>query len=132
MHASDHAPDGRHCPACGCDRDAVAHAIVAALLSDDVDRALDLGLLDADECAACSTSCRAAVHAARGQRQRALAARERFRARNARLQRRAEERAAQRQAPAPSPASVTPPSLPSAAAAALERARAKAAARHKP
>ncbi|GAA5076405.1 hypothetical protein GCM10025759_21000 [Lysobacter panacisoli] len=105
-------------------------------MRDDIDAAIERGLFDAHECAQCTDECRAFVHAARDQRQRALDARERYRHRNARLQRRAEERSAQRAAPvAPAAASASvpaTPALPSAAAAALARARAKAAERHKP
>jgi hypothetical protein len=126
---------------CGCrdPRGTAAHAINAALRVDDVDRAIDAGLLDRSiECASCGDACRTSLHDARNARITALAARERYRVRNARLERRAHERAQQR---APSPASgpiadATPnapaPALPSAAAAALARARAKAAQRHKP
>ena len=121
---------------CGC-VDAcgiAAHAINAALHVDDVDGAIDAGLLDRTiECGACSDDCRARLHRARAERLTALAARERYRARNARLERRARERAEQR-APAPSNdiAKPAPSALPSAAAAALARAREKAAQRHKP
>ncbi|HEY0504943.1 MAG TPA: hypothetical protein VGD42_15790, partial [Lysobacter sp.] len=90
---------------CGC-RDAggaAAHAIVAALAQDDADLAIERGLLDrALECGACGDDCRARLREAREQRASALAARERHRARDARLQRRARERAEQR-APAPAP-----------------------------
>jgi hypothetical protein len=120
---------------CGC-RDAggeAAHAIVDALVQDDIDLAIERGLLDRDvECHACSDACRARLHEARLQRESALAARDRHRARNARLERRARERAEQR-TPTPSPEQpVAAPALPSAAAAALARAREKAAQRHKP
>lgn len=120
---------------CGC-RDAggaAAHAVVMALAQDDTDLAIERGLLDrAVACDACSDACRARLHHARHEREAALAARERYRARNARIERRARERA-ERATPAPAvdrPA--TAPSLPSAAAAALARARAKAAQRHQP
>jgi hypothetical protein len=123
--------------ACGCrdPRGTAAHAINAALRVDDVDRAIDAGLLDRDvECTSCGDECRKALHDARDARLTALAARERYRARNARLERRARERAEQREPkPAPDTTHGTPtPALPSAAAAALARARAKAAQRHKP
>ncbi|WP_157476318.1 hypothetical protein [Lysobacter sp. Root690] len=126
-----------------------------ALASDDLDRAITLGLLQDEQapvCAHCTPQCTQATRDARAQRLRALAARERYRARDARLQRRADERAAQR---AGAPAAVasasiaaagtapagnlinaaddapTPPrpALPTAAAAALARAKAKAAQR---
>jgi len=121
---------------CGCreSRGAAAHAINAALRVDDIDGAIEAGLLDRSiECAICNDECRERLHHARDERIAALAARQRFRARNARLERRARERAEKR-APAPSNdvATPTPPALPSAAAAALARAREKAAQRHKP
>jgi hypothetical protein len=118
------------CPACACrdPRGAVAHAIVAALADDDLDRAIDLGLLETDACPACKTSCTDALNAARETRLRALAARERYRIRNARLQRRAEELRSRRAAAAPTAgAGPKTPALPAAAAAALARAKAKAA-----
>ena len=120
------------CPACGCTHadGAGAHALVAALGSDDIDRALALGLLDDGiACSACDVACRASLQAARIQRQDALAARERHRLRNERLQRRQRERA-ERRKPAPATAAATTtsaPALPAAAAAALARARARAA-----
>jgi hypothetical protein len=129
---------------CGCARadGAAAHAIVAALAADDLDRALSLGLLDAAVCAACTPDCTAMLIDARVARSKALAARARYRARNARLARRAQERAAHR-ADARAPEAATHddatisvaapprPTLPSAAAAALARAKAKAAERNK-
>jgi hypothetical protein len=121
---------------CGC-RDARGdrvHAIARALAEDDLDQAIELGLLldPPLACANCDAGCRQLIHVAREARLYALAARERFRARNARLERRAHERAEQRTPPAPATQATTAPALPSAAAAALARARAKAAARHKP
>ncbi|MGO1071544.1 hypothetical protein [Lysobacter sp. CA199] len=133
--------------ACGCAEPAgaAAHAIARALARDDLDGAISLGLLNdsfdhAVACAQCAPSCALALREAREQRLRALAARERYRARAQRLQRRADERAAQRAAPAPSPVAHTGltntnaaapqrPALPNAAAAALARAKAKAAQR---
>ena len=120
------------CPACGCTHadGAGAHALVAALGSDDIDRALALGLLDDGiACNACDVACSKALQAARIQRQDALAARERYRLRNERLQRRQRERA-ERRKPAPATAAATTtsaPALPAAAAAALARAKARAA-----
>ena len=139
---------------CGCAdaRGAAAHAIVAALAQGDLDAAIALGLLSANfddgdgiVCRHCTGACTQALRSAREARLRALAARERYRARNLRLQRRADERAAQRvAAPAPasavdhaaddviadtSPPATQRPALPSAAAAALARAKAKAAQR---
>lgn len=116
-------------------------ALLAALHADDVDRALSLGLLDCTGCGDCSRACVSGVPvaqtliAARDDRRRALAARERFRARALRLERRAAERAAKRM-PAVHAESVVvtpqPTALPSGAAAALARAKARAAERHKP
>ncbi|QWP79390.1 hypothetical protein J5226_13480 [Lysobacter sp. K5869] len=134
---------------CGCleAAGARAHAIARALAGDDLDGAIALGLLDpgfdADGvCAACAPECAQRSREARDARLRALAARERYRARDRRLQRRAEERAAQRAAPsapatqsqstepaAAAPASPPRPALPGGAAAALARAKAKAAQR---
>lgn len=120
------------CPACGCERvqGLAAHAVRSALLQDDLDRALALGLLAIAVCAGCDPACTAALQAARSTRARALAARERFRARATRLARRAQERSAPRTASGDTadPARSTS-ALPAAAAAALARARAKAAAR---
>lgn len=118
------------CPACAC-RDPLgtaAHAIMAALVVDDLDKAIDLGLLETGACPSCESSCTDALNAARETRLRALAARERYRARNARLQRRAEELRSKRAAAATA-AGEGPktPALPAAAAAALARAKAKAA-----
>ena len=111
------------CPACGCSADHAAHAIVAALAADDLDGAIEAGLLEALPCRDCGPECRAAVSDARTERLRALAARDRHRVRNARLQRRAEARALAR----PAAEMSVQPALPPAAAAALARAKAKAA-----
>jgi len=144
------------CSGCGCSDPvgATAHAVNAKLLVADLDRAIEAGLLSSVDCAGCSNECRASLRAARNERLTALAARERYRARNARLQRRATDLAARR-APAPSveacvpaatpgadaigdavPAAVTTPTgipgLPAAAAAALARAQARAAQRRNP
>jgi len=117
------------CRVCGCAANHPVHAIVAALVDDDVDAAIELGLLDAAPCDACAPDCRAALSDVRDNRLRAFAARQRFRARNARLQRRAEARAVARM-PAPRLLPDAPkPALPPAAAAALARAKAKAAGR---
>ena len=109
---------------CGCRSTAhdAAHPIVAALADDDIDRALEAGLLTLDPCAACSPACTAMLLAARGTRLTALAARERFRARAARLLLRQQERNLRRLS-----ASSMTAALPPAAAAALSRAKARAA-----
>lgn len=111
-------------------------ALAEALAVDDLDHALTLGLLEArpeahvNPCAECRKRARIVI-AARDERFRALAARERYRARQARLVERAETRARKRKATTTSP-SATAPSLPPAAAAALARAKARAAAKPRP
>ena len=123
------------CPYCGCTGTATIHHVVAALREGDVDKALDAGLLEAPACPACSAECTATWQAARDARLVALAARERFRAREARLARRRHERDARRAAARESPVTADevpappPPVLPPAAAAALARAKARAAGR---
>lgn len=117
---------------CGCTdpRGIVVHGIAAALAVDDLDRAIDAGLLACVPCPGCDPACSASVIAARDARVVALAARERYRAREARLQRRVHERAARRAVavePQPSDGQAQRPPLPSAAAAALARAKARAA-----
>lgn len=118
------------CPVCGCGdpHGATAHAIAAALAADDVDEAIELGLLDHAACANCAPQCVERVQDARDARLNALAARERYRARQARLQRRAEALQAKRSAAAPETPTKTA-ALPTAAAAALARAKARAAGR---
>jgi Na+-translocating ferredoxin:NAD+ oxidoreductase RnfC subunit len=106
------------------------HALVGALREDDIDRALELRLLDPSiTCASCGDACRALLETARTQRIWALAARERFRARNARLERRQRERAERRKPAATAKGTAAAPALPPAAAAALARAKARAAER---
>ena len=100
----------------------------AALRADDLDAALGLGLLDAQPCPTCADACTARLVAARDERRFALAARDRFLARAARLARRKTEREAAR-TPPPSPAAMKAAALPPAAADVLARALAKAAAR---
>ena len=131
-----------HCRGCGCGDPAgtVAHAVVAALVTDDLDLAIASGLLDCRPCSGCDGACTDALLVARDARTAALAARERYRARNARLQRRAAELALKRgsgividAAPTDAPRSLaTRPALPVAAALALARAKARASERHKP
>lgn len=105
------------CPACGCPADAPSHGLVARLIVDDVDGALDDGLLGTTGCGSCAPECTARLLAERDRRRVALDARERFRARERRLQLRAARREARR---APAAA------LPDAAAAVLARALARA------
>jgi hypothetical protein len=114
-----------------------------AVCDDDLNRAIEAGLLgyvalaeregvDPNAvCAACRSDDRC-VTRARDERLRALAARERYRRREARLHERAQRRAERRAAaatPAQAAATATKPALPAAAAAALARAKAKAAAK---
>ncbi len=115
----------------GCDSELRAR-LIRLLDADDVDAAIDAGLMRYVPCAACdSNDAQAAQDSARIRAtQRRLidawAARDRYRARNARLQRREAERAARR-APARNTDARKTPALPPAAAAALARAKAKAA-----
>lgn len=115
----------------GCDLE-LRTKLIRLLDVDDVDAAIDAGLMRYVPCPACdSNDAQAARDSARirvAQRRLvdAWAARDRYRARNARLQRREAERAALR-ANARNPADTRIPSLPPAAAAALARAKAKAA-----
>jgi len=117
------------CPACGCThaRNIATHAVRAALVEDDIDRALTLGLLDVSICEGCDQPCTMALLDAREARIRALAARDRFRAREARLERRRQERVDRRSSASASGNRTTTSPLPAAAAAALARAKAKAA-----
>jgi hypothetical protein len=103
------------------------HALVAAVADGDLDAAMGLGLIDSRACPSCSAACTAALLGVRDDRQRALAARERFRAREARLAQRRRERDLRRvTGPAASSIAATP-ALPPAAAAALARAKARVA-----
>ena len=102
-----------------------------ALLYDDLDAALDAGLLDTGACTGCSAACNTALAQARDARRFALAARERHHARAARLQRRKAERDAARRAPAGADRAMASSALPPAAGDALARALAKARERHR-
>lgn len=113
------------CPACGCREQAAAHALVAALQDDDVDGAIDRGLLETTGCESCHASCTAMLVDARDRRRFALDARERYRARERRLAARAAQRLAARP-PKPGASATT---LPAGASAALQRALAKASVR---
>ena len=108
--------------------------LVALLRDDDVDAAIEAGLMGAwpDACAdVLDADARALLLATRARLRTAWDARARFEARNARLARRAEEREAARRVPAPLPAvadaAPARPALPSNAAAILARAKARAA-----
>ena len=116
---------GSPCPACGCGADSPAHALVVRLRVDDVDGALDDGLLATTGCAQCTADCTAALLAERDGRRAALDARERFLRRERRLALRAARRDARRATVKPNTASLAP-SLPVSAAAALQRALSRA------
>lgn len=125
--------------ACRFCEDPALVALACAVADDDIDRAMTMGLLEFASpritCAACATRI-AAIESVRDARRHALAARERYRARQARLAERARTRAQRRhetetRMPA-APTARTPsplPALPPAAALALARAKAKAAAK---
>lgn len=115
------------CPHCDCAAPHVAHVLLAMLAIDDLDAALEHGLLDAPPCPGCEAACNARLLGACAARRVALAARGRHRAREARLLRRRHEREAAR-APVAA-ATAKPPALPAAAADVLARALAKAAER---
>lgn len=114
---------------------AARRATLLALLGrGDVDAALQAGLMDYT--ALPGDDADAPLLVAQQRLRTAWEARERHRARAARLARIAAEREARRRAaatPATAPGAPAPgPALPPAAAAALERARARAAAARKP
>ena len=108
------------------------HVVITALLDDDFDRAIESGLLTPIRCDHCTPDCQAMLLATRMQRANALSARERYRARTARLQLRANERAARRGTTPTTAQPETKQTLPPTAAAALARAKAKAAERGRP
>lgn len=114
------------CPACGCGIASDVHGVVAALSRDDLDAAIQYGLLASEPCPGCGTACRQRLVQARDERRGALAARDRYRARQARLARRAAERAARPAPPATAAADAAKPALPAAAADVLARALARA------
>lgn len=116
------------CPLCACTRadGAPAHALLALLATGDIDAALEGGLLASQPCPDCSPSCTSRLAEARDARIAALAARERYRARTARIVRRKAERDAARIPVAPAQVQVKMPALPATAADALARALAKA------
>ena len=105
-----------------------ATALVEYLRTDDVDTAIEAGLMDHVPCPACDQALAAKLVQAQRKLLGAWAARDRYRARNARLATRAAEREARRAAPVVDRKSALPP----AAAAILARAKAKAAERGKP
>ncbi|MEO5628364.1 MAG: hypothetical protein ABIQ62_01195 [Thermomonas sp.] len=111
------------CPICQCAELHPAHNILAVLPSNDLDEALEHGLIDALPCPGCSAPCTTMLCTAQAARISALAARERHLARGKRLQRRKAERDAAR---VPKASTAAPPALPAAAADVLARALAKA------
>lgn len=117
------------CPCCD-----LARALRALLATDDLDAAIDAGLMTFMPCR-CAGDDAAVVMRAQQRLRTAWEARQRYRQRQARLERRAAERDARRlKAPEPTMVAVdTPrPTLPTGAAAILARAKAKAAERMKP
>ncbi|WP_093299998.1 hypothetical protein [Pseudoxanthomonas sp. CF385] len=116
------------CP--GCEQ---ARRLSALLADDDVDAALDAGLMAWTPCPDHAAAQAGPIVDAQSRLRTAWAARERYRQRTMRLARRAAEREARRIAAQPrGPSAPVRPALPAAAAAILERARAKAAERTKP
>ncbi|WP_368564488.1 hypothetical protein [Pseudoxanthomonas sp. UTMC 1351] len=109
-------------------------ALLRLLQSDDVDAAIEAGLMRFRPCAACERdvagymSLCAPIMEAQQRLSRAWAARDRYRARQARLARVAAERDARR---ASAPAEKEKSALPPSAAAILARAKAKAAERNR-
>lgn len=99
--------------------------LAALLAADNLDAAIEAGLLDWQPGPDDAPDLAAAVQAALTARQAALAARERYRQRSMRLRRLAAERDARR-APPPAAAGAPPP-LPASVAAILARAKARAA-----
>lgn len=116
--ASDHAA--------ACGSEAHARRLLRLLREDDLDAAIDAGLVDYTAHRALDDADNALILAARDRLLAAWAARERHRLRGARLLRRAAERDARRTAPRDD-ATGKATALPPAAAAALARARARAA-----
>lgn len=105
--------------------------IATALAADDLDAALDAGLLASEGCPRCTEACTRSLLEARDARRFALASRERFRARQARLAQRQQQRLQKRMQARGVPAggAVASFSLPAAAAAALARAKERAGGR---
>ncbi|MBO9717809.1 MAG: hypothetical protein J7507_13620 [Pseudoxanthomonas sp.] len=122
-------------PDTGSSRDATGARLRALLQAGDIDAALQAGLMDY---AASHEADDAPIRAMQDQLRTAWDARNRYRAREARLARRAAERAARRTSAVNPPAApahgtkqaaVAAPALPAAAVAALARARARASGR---
>lgn len=107
-----------------------AHAATLAeyLRADDLDAAIEAGLMRYVPCPACDPAWSARLVEAQRKLLSAWAARDRYRARNARLAKRAVERDAKRAAAVAEKKNALPPAV----AAILARAKAKAAERGKP
>ena len=106
--------------------------LLALLHADDVDGAIEAGLMRfATDPATCRLDARdvAILRDAQQRLRSAWEARDRYRARQARLARIAAEREARRHPPAADPSPVARPALPATAASALARALAKAGSR---
>ena len=131
MAASSNGP-ATPCADCAGTCATLAVRLAALLRVDDVDAAIDAGLMDFVPCRCCAGDAALAeasllVAGAQQRLRIAWKARERHRARATRLQRRAAEKAARRAAPPSVATDARRPSLPPAAAAALARAKARAA-----
>jgi Na+-translocating ferredoxin:NAD+ oxidoreductase RnfC subunit len=116
-----------------CQSDPSSETLLRLLRSDDMDAAIEAGLMRFRACAACEREdttyalrC-APILEAQQRLSRAWAARDRYRARQARLAQRAAERDARRASPGPVEQAKS--ALPPSAAAILARAKAKAAER---
>jgi Na+-translocating ferredoxin:NAD+ oxidoreductase RnfC subunit len=121
-------PDVIPRPSCDADCAGNAARLADLLRADDLDAAIESGLMAFIACPHCArhgdlAEAHARIAAAQQRLRDAWAARDRHRAREARLQRRVAERAARR---SPTTATDTP-ALPPAAAAALARAKARVA-----
>jgi len=121
-----HAPDDSGMPGQAPAVDGAR--LVALLRADEIDRAIEAGLMAFVDDPALDPASRELIHATRRRLLEAWQARERYRARQVRLARRRAEREARRGA-TPVVAAAGTPALPAAAAAALARAKARAASR---
>jgi Na+-translocating ferredoxin:NAD+ oxidoreductase RnfC subunit len=116
-----------------CQPDLSPQTLLRLLQRDDVDAAIEAGLMRFRPCSACErevagyTSLCAPIMEAQQRLDRSWAARDRYRARQARLARQAAARDARR---TPAPVEKEKAALPPSAAAILARAKAKAAERH--
>ena len=119
MNAANHADDSA---AHEC---ADGIALLRWLQAHELDAAIEAGLMGFVPCPRCDAALAAQLLQLQQRLSNAWAARERYRARNARLERRAAERAERRVAAVPDKKNALPP----AAAAILARAKARAAER---